>query len=131
MAFTDVQKDQIRTYMGMPRLFAQSNAVLENAMSAIENLSTLDGGATETAVKTALTNIASIEAQILANSTLMLATEVMDEVKFDAIRNDAGLRKVGRSYIHQLSIRLSMMPQEDYFAAAPVSNYPGIRMHDV
>lgn len=131
MVFTDVQKDQIRTYMGMPRLFAQSNAVLENAIEAIQNLVSIDGGATETAMKTTLTKLAALESTLDANSTLMLATEVMDEVKFDAIRNDAGLRMVGRALIHQLSTRLSMMPQEDYFGPATVSNYPGIRMHDV
>lgn len=131
MSFTDTQKDQIRTYMCMPRLFSQSNSVLENAIAAIENLVSIDGGATETAMKAVLVKLAAVEVALDANSNLMLATEVMDEVRFDAIRNDAGIRMVGRGLIHQLTIRLSMMAQEDYFGPAPVSSYPGIRMHDV
>ena len=127
MAFSNVQRDQIRTYMGMPKLFSQANAVLENAMDAIDGIA--DGGATEGAMVAVLNNLQAIDAQILANSNLMLATEVMDEVKFDAIRADLGLRKMGRYLINQIAIPLSMPPAVDFFSSPTLNPTPDITMH--
>jgi hypothetical protein len=133
MAFTDDQRAQIRLYMGMPRVFAQVNSILENVMSAIDNLSgpppNGDNGATQARIVTVLAQIDAINTQIVQNAQLMLATEVMDEVKFDAIRNDAGLRRVGRALIQQLSIPLSMKPAVDFFSSAGLNPTPDINMH--
>lgn len=124
--FSFVQRDQIRTYMGMPKLFAQSNSMLENAISAIENID--DGGATFNAVAQVLVNLQNLDNQLITNSILMLATEVKDEIKFDAIRNDAGIRRVARAQIKQLSIRLSMDAMSDYYAAVSVDPSGSMKM---
>ena len=123
------ERARIRLYMGMPKLFSQSNSVLESAMNAIDGLTAQDGGATQARMVTALQQIDAINTQLIANSKLMLATEVSDEVKFDAIRNDAGLRKVGRYLIHQIAIPLSMNPAVDFFSAPALNATPDIVMH--
>jgi len=123
--FTDVQKDQIRTYMGMPLLFHKANTILENAISTIENADT----ATFNAVADTLVKLQAIDAKIDSNSALMLATQVMDEVIFDAIRADAGLRRVGRTYINRLSIHLSMDVAADYYGPAKVTDIPDVKIH--
>ena len=125
--FTDIQKDQIRTYMGMPLLFRRANSILENAMSTIENAN--DSNATFNAVAATLVLLQSIDAKIDSNAALMLATEVMDEVVFDAIRADAGLRRVGRTYINRLSIHLSMDVASDYYGPAKVTDIPDVKVH--
>lgn len=125
--FTDVQRDQIRTYMGMPLLFRHANAILENAMSAIENAP--DSGATFNAVAATLVLLQAVDTKIDQNSALGLATEVMDEVKYDAARNDLILRRIGRGYIKRLSIHLSMDVATDYYSPANVTDIPDIKMH--
>lgn len=129
MAFTADQRAQIRLYMGMPKLFSQSNPVLESAMDALDGLVNQDGGATQARMITALQQLDAINTQLIANSKLMLATEVMDEVKFDAIRNDAGIRKMGRYLIQQIAIPLSMNPAVDFFGPPALNPTPDIVMH--
>lgn len=123
--FTDVQKDQIRTYMGMPLLFHKANSILENAISTIENADT----ATFNAVANTLVLLQAIDTKIDQNSALGLATEVMDEVKFDAARNDLILRRIGRGYIKRLSIHLSMDVATDYYSPANVTDIPDVKIH--
>jgi hypothetical protein len=130
MVFTSSQRDQLRTYFGFPLIWANANATFEGIMNAIDGLQ--DGGATEAAVIAVLNQLVALDAQIAANAQLMLATEVTNEVKIDAARNDAYLRTVvGPGLIHQLSIRFSMNPAEDYYAAAPVGGGGYTVMHKV
>ena len=93
--YTDLQRVQLRGYMGMSKLFASSNAIFENVLNTIEGA--IDDGSTFNQTITLLNQLLVIDQQIITNSTLMLATEVSDEVKFDAIRNDRGIRSVGRA----------------------------------
>jgi hypothetical protein len=59
----------------------------------------------------------------------MLATEVSDEVKFDAIRNDRGIRSVGRALINQLATIFSMLPTKDYYSAAPLDQTGNVTLY--
>lgn len=116
--YTDQQRAQLRLYMGMSKLFASSNAIFENVLNTIQG--TIDDGSTFNLTLSILATLQQLDVQIINNSRLMLATEVMDEVKFDAIRNDAGLRKIGRAYVRQLATIFSMLPAQDYYAAADI-----------
>lgn len=130
MAFTDTEKHKIRLYMGMPRLFAQANSILENCIRAIEGLSAIDGGAAEADISASLVLLDNINNLLTANTNLMLATEVVGEVKFDAGRQAMLLRSEGRKLINRISIPLGMRPVRDFFSnvqLAPIEGaaYPG------
>jgi hypothetical protein len=124
----------MRVYMGYSRLFESSNPDLENAFTAIDNLSSSgppngDLGATEARILVALAGLNAIDAALAQLGALMLATEVSGEVVFDAIRQDRGLRMQGRALINQLAIALSLAPVVDYFGPANVSGDIGFTLH--
>ena len=123
------ERAQIRLYMGMPKLFSQSNSVLESAMNAIDGLVAQDGGATQARMITALQQLDVLNAKLVANANLMLATDISNEIKFDAIRNAAGIKQEGRRLIAQIAIPLSMNPAVDFFAAPSLNPTPDIVMH--
>src|ERR1039457_1923052 len=104
--YTDLQRVQLRGFMGMSKLFASSNAIFENVLNTIQ--SDIDDGSTFNQTILILNQLLILDTRIFTNSALMLATEIPSEVVFDAIRNDAGLRKVGRALINQLSTIFSM-----------------------
>lgn len=127
MAFTSDQRASIRKYMGMSRLFKNSNPILESAMDAIDQLN--DGGATAAQMVTTLTQLASIETQISVAQQLTLASEVTGEIKIDAGRQLAILRKEGQALINGISIPLSMRPFQKYFYPQSVDESMDIHMH--
>lgn len=113
MAFSNDQKASIRKYMGMSRLFRDSNPILESAIIAIEQMN--DGGATEDQMKVSLTALDVLDGQIAVSRQLTLASEVQGEIKVDAARQLAVLRKEGTAMINGLSFPLSMPPAKRYF----------------
>jgi hypothetical protein len=120
--FTNSERDYLRTLMGYPILFSSSNAVFENIMNSINGLYALDGGATQAAIRNVMSEIEALELQLQTLSNLMLATEVEQKVKIDAIRNDLYLRNVvGPALINQLSVRFSMYPAISYFSPVKIS----------
>lgn len=121
MAFTNTEKDLLRTYMGFPKLWSQANSVFETIMDTIDGIN--DGGATEASIRAILTKLAAIETKLDVNSNLMLAHEVTDEVKYDGGRNAMLLRSEGRKLIQQLSIRFSIRAGKDYFGNVQVHDY--------
>lgn len=132
--FSDDQRAQIRLYMGFSRIFAQVNSILENVMSAIDNLAgplpNGDNGATQARIISALAQIEAINSALIINSNLMLGTEISGKIKYDAIRNAAGLRQEGRRLIQQLAIALSMKPAVDFFAPSTLNSSGDVSLHE-
>jgi len=127
MAFTNAQRADIRAYLGYSKLFESANSILENAMTTIDNLQ--DSGATQARMVNVLTQLNNLDTLIATNQNLMLATEVVNEVSFDAIRADAGYRRIGRALISQLCIPLSMRPASDYYSPTAITGYHGVEIH--
>lgn len=121
--WTPDERAYLRDIMCIPRLFISSNSEFENVLDTINGLQTAvdDMGATQARIRTYMTEIASLDTKIDQNSKLMLATEVEDEVKFDAIRNMEGMRDYGRQLVGRISRQMGMLPRDDYFAGAPIS----------
>jgi hypothetical protein len=120
--FSPTERDYLRAIMGYPILFSSANAVFENVLNSIDGLYSLDGGATQTAIRQQMANCQGVEAQILNLQNLMLSSEITNEIKIDAIRNEAYLRYiVGPNYINKIAIRLSMWPSVAYFSQAQIS----------
>lgn len=120
--FTPTERDYLRTIMGYPILFSSSNAVFENVLNSIDGLYSLDGGATQSAIRVVMANLQTLEQNLLNLQNLMLSTEVEGKVKVDAIRDDLYQRSiVGPALINQISVRLSMYPAIDYFAKVRIS----------
>lgn len=118
--YNDLQRMGLRSLMGFSQLFKSSNSIFENILDLIESVPAYDDGATFNQTIVLLTNCQQIDQQRLANSFLGLATEVTGEVMYDAARNDAILKSIGRSYIKQLSILFSMKPCNDYYGRASI-----------
>ena len=132
--YTDLQKSQLRLVMGYSKLFSSSNSVFENVLNTIQQTS-YDDGSTFNNTITLLNNILAIDMQRANNSNLGLATSVGGKIQYDAYRNDAMLKSIGRNYIKQLSIIFSMEPAKDYYGRATVdlsgdTNVPG-QSHDM
>lgn len=129
--FTPTERDQLRTYFGFPRLWTNSNPIFEGVLNAIDGLfDTSDAGATQAAVRAVLVQLTNLDVTIANNTQLMLGTEVNAQIKVDAIRMDAYLRGVvGPALIHQLSMRMSINPAEDYYAQATVGSGGDVKMH--
>jgi hypothetical protein len=126
-AYTDLQRVQLRGYMGMSKLFASSNAIFENVLNTIQG--TIDDGSTFNQTVLILNQLLALDTRIATNSTLMLATNVTGEVVFDAIRADAGLRRIGRALINQLATIFSMKPSKDYYSAAEIDDTGTITLY--
>lgn len=115
--YTDLQRAQLRAYMGYSKLFTSSNTIFENVLDLIQSPA-FDDGSTFNNTITLLGQLQQIDQARLNNQNLGLATEVSAAVKFDAARNDAILKSIGRTYIKQLSIIFSMKPAQDYYGRA-------------
>ena len=130
MSLSNSQKALIRQYMCVTVLGATigTNNVFENTLNSVDSIT--DGGATVALIITALTNIQTVETQIQANSQLFLASDVTGEVKVDAARADAMLRKVGSAYINQLAIPLGIRPVARYFYPLPADDSGDFHLHN-
>lgn len=118
--FSDSERAYLRRVMGYSKLFTSSNAIFENILNEIQDPN-FDDGSTIADIRTIMAQLQSIDQQRLNNIPLGLATEITAEVRYDAARNDAFLKNVGRSYIKQLAIIFSMKPAQDYYGRARTS----------
>lgn len=120
--FTPQEKDLMRTYMMVPKVFSTPGALLEGIFDAIDGLyNTDDAGATQAAIRTTLTNLQALEAQIATLQLLLLATDVENEVKLNASNALAVIRyQEGPALINQLASRLAFVPDRNYFEPTPV-----------
>ena len=116
--YTDLQRMFLRQYMGYSQLFKSSNAIFENILDLIQSVPAYDDGATFNQTIVLMTQLQQIDQLRLNNIQLGLATSVSAQVQFDAARNDAFLKGVGRNYIKQLAIIFSMQPARDYYGRA-------------
>lgn len=130
--FTPTERDSLRTYFGFPKIWSNSNPIYEGVLNAIDGLydDPSDLGATQAAVRSVLTQLLALDVQIQNNMNLMLATDVSQKVKFDAIRQDCYWRSVmGPALIRQLANRMSIDPATDYYSPANINPGSDIYMH--
>lgn len=119
MALTATQKAQIRLYLGYPDQFRYENTRLE---------SILDGGLSaeaETLIGVYLTNLETVEAQILSGSgspILNAGVKRVDEIWFFGNESGAGgnvgfrdLKDAGRYYANRISIITGVPIYSDAF----------------
>lgn len=130
MAYTEVQRVQIRRYMGSTGSWDGEDPRLESAITG--TLSQAEGGAradnsTETAVVGYLTSIAAVEAQLVALHDSMIASQIgggTDTIKIDPARAMLTLRAEGRRYVGHLGDTLGMQPIRDVFSTPCYSGEP-------
>ncbi len=123
--FTPSERDYLRALFGSSKLFTSSNTQFENILNSINGLydDPTDQGATQAAIRVTLGKITTLETQLATLSTLMLSSEVVGEVKINAIKNDYYLRfVVGPALITQIANRISFPPLIPYFSPAEVSS---------
>ena len=118
MAFSELERVNIRKYLGIPRLFINANPLLENAMTALQ--SQADGGSlptsdTENTIRLYLTKLATIETQIDSMIVQVAVSEVSNEAKLDAGRGMAILKKHGTDTIQAISNLIGMQPFKPFF----------------
>lgn len=116
--YTDQQRAYLRAFMGYTKLFTSSNTIFENILDLIESVPAFDDGATFNNTIILMNQILAIDVLRNNNQNLALGTQVSGKVTFDAARNDAVLKSIGRTYIKQLSIIFSMKPAQDYYGRA-------------
>lgn len=122
MAFTELDRVNIRHYLGYSSVFLQVDSRLESAITALQSVA--DGGTrptsdAETSAKALLTELADIDTKIKALRDQQAATEVIGEMKLDAAREQARLRSEGRVYVHRLARMVDTLPRADAFGPAP------------
>jgi len=127
MTFSELERDEIRTYLGFPRLYISANPFLEQAITTIQPIS--EGGSApdssiEDAVRAALQAIAAIDGYItqLGQQTINLAVyEVPVSLSNGAtLKQDyrlalSTLRREGTNQIMKVAIRLGVQPLRPYF----------------
>jgi hypothetical protein len=123
MAFSELDRVNIRTYIGHADLYFGSDPRLERAITALQAIT--DGGSMPTAdaenyVKVLLVKLQAIDAQIDALMDQNGAGAV-DEIKVDSARETARLRSVGRMYCGRLARRFDTYPRADAFGLPDMS----------
>ncbi len=119
MAFSELDRVNIRTYIGHADLYFGSDPRLEYAITALQ-ASTDPGGSMPTAdaenyVKALVIKLQTIDAQIDALMDAWGAGEADGDVKLDVSRETARLRSVGRMYAGRLARRFDTEPRADAF----------------
>lgn len=134
MAFTEANRDQIRTYLGFPKLYISANPFLESAITAIQTVA--EGGSQpdasiENAVLAALTQLNNIDgyiSQIQQNIVNLAVTEVPVSLsngatlKQDYARAIAILRREGTNTINEIAFRLGVKPLRPFYYSDGLGN---------
>lgn len=107
MAFTGAERIKIRKLLGWPA-YASFDTALESAMDAV---GADTDGAAET--RTVLSNIATIESEMLSLHGIALAHKVEESTLNENRYRD--LRAAGRREVQQLSILLNAAIRRDVF----------------
>ena len=124
MAWAEADRVQIRMYLGFSDLWLQADPRLESAMTNIQAvpLGTRPGpdpSAAETNARAVLTNLQTIDTQLLNLGNTAGATKV-DEVNVDVAREDARLRALGRTFVNRLAKIFDTDPAADIYAPSNV-----------
>ena len=127
MAFTDAERDKIRTYMGVPRLYISSNSFLEQAMTSVQSIAD-NGSAPDSSIEEAIRgiiqtidNIEGSLTQIESQYVNLAVHEVPASLSNGAtLKQDYSaairrLRMEGTHQIQKIAIRLGIQPIRPYF----------------
>lgn len=126
MVFSEFERDEIRSYLGFPRLYISANPFLEQAITTIEPMpqGSAPDSSIENAVRAAIQQIAAIDGYInqLEQQLINLAVyEVPVSLSNGAtLKQDyrmalATLRREGTQQIQKIAIRLGVRPLRPYF----------------
>jgi len=132
MAWAEVDRVQIRMYLGASSMWLQSDSRLESAITNSQAVS--DGGtrpdnSTELAMRGVIGSLQIVDKQLVALANQQGATAV-STTKLDAAREGARLKGEGRMWVHRLARFLDTFPYADIYGAAPsratgYPNWPG------
>ena len=122
--FTEVDRVQIRQYLGYSGLWLQLDPRLESAISNIQSVA--DGGTrptsdTENLVRSYVDKLQDIDDSLDGLDDYQ-ATEEADGNKFDVVKEDNRLRRKGRMYVHRLAKALDTKPRADIYASTDASD---------
>ena len=121
MAFTELERANIRKYLGFPSLFKQFQPRLENAMNSVQSVA--DGGQmptadTENNIRLVLTQLANVDTQLVNMQGLLFVVDAgSDKVSINPTKAMFMLKIEGRRIISQLSIPLGCKALSDYYGS--------------
>lgn len=118
-AWTELEKVNIRRYLGVSNTFVQFDPAVEQAIVAA--LATADGGnqpdsTLQTVIQSTLTDLETLEADQKALWKQASASKI-DELIVDPARALFLLRAEGRRLVGYLSDHLNVRPRRDVFSA--------------
>jgi hypothetical protein len=116
---TQLDRSNIRHFLGYGAIFKQADLRLENAMTAIQ--SETDGGSqpdstSENAARAIVADLQTVECMLKAQWQ-SFAVGRADKVRIDAVRAMGALRMEGRRLVTGLSSVLATSPRRDAFAS--------------
>ena len=122
MAFTEVVKDQLRTYMTRAPIFQLLDMRFQAAVDSIEQLD--DGGAAEDQIRAWLVQLVAYDAKIdeLLMSGCTSVFEV-NRIKKDERQTLALIRRRCRELVGRISVKLSGRPITDAFSGAELGDF--------
>ncbi|HEU4728391.1 MAG TPA: hypothetical protein VFT22_10890 [Kofleriaceae bacterium] len=121
MQWTEVERANIRHYLGFAAIFKQRYPMLENAMTSV--LAIADGGtqpdsATQIQIQGWLASLAALETSFDALDQHQGAGQV-GKIQVDQVRETARLKMKGRRLVNYISAALSTSPKRDIYSSAP------------
>jgi hypothetical protein len=138
--FSESERDQIRTYLGFPRLFLSANPYLESAITTLQPIS--EGGSapdssTENAVRAVLLQLTALDgyiSNVLSQVVNLAVYEVPVSLSNGAtLKQDyrtvlATWKREGTNQIQKIANRLGIQPIRPYYYSDglqpdPVSAY--------
>ena len=137
MAFSEFERDQIRSFLGFPRLFISANPFLESAITTIQSQAdhgSYPDSSAEDAVRSALQIIASADGYITAigQQAINLAVfEVPTSLSSGAVLKQdyrmaiSTMRREATNQIMKIAIRLGVQPIRPYFYSDGIETNTG------
>jgi hypothetical protein len=122
--FQEVDRVNLRHFLGFGSIFLQADPRLENAITAVQSVA--DGGtrpdsSTEAAIKTMVTSAQAVEAK-LANLWDQMQVVSDNQTEIDPMRAAMMLRSEGRRVVHGIARMLGLKgPRADVFGVARVA----------
>jgi hypothetical protein len=116
MAFTELQRVKIRRYLGAPAVYLTDEPLLENAMNAVELKPESEAEAIAL-----LATLDALDAKLA--DVGCLKTVQVGNIQMDAIRAQAYVRQVARTYAGRLAVLFALNgPIRDAFGIQPVGD---------
>lgn len=122
MAFTEVEKDQLRTYMTRAPIFQLLDVRFQAAVDSIESLN--DGGAAEDQIREWLGKLVAYDNK-LDELLLSGCTSVFEVngIKKDERQTIAMIRRRCRELVGRIGVKLSGRPITDAFSGAEMGDF--------